>query len=98
MSELELTAEAPQDAVGDAEPVLVEREASQAPALITENEVRLGTAAHVGLPPITIIRRMLISASRVVRVAMRPPAPRSGYSHRYSYIERAAMSREMDRL
>jgi hypothetical protein len=87
-----------QDAVGDVEPVLVEGGASQQPALITENEVRFGTAAHVGLPPVTIIRHTLISVSRVVRAALRPPAPRPAYSHRYSYIERAAMSREMDRL
>ena len=98
MQETELTAEALPDAVGDVEPVLVEGEASEPPALITENEVRFGTAAHVALPPITIVRRTLITASRVVRAALRPPAPRPGYSHRYSYIEHAAMSREMDRL
>ena len=98
MSELELTAEALHDAVGEAETVLVEGEASEPPVLITENEVRFGTAAHVEPPPITIIRRTLISASHVVRAALRPPAPRPAYRQRHWYIERAAMSREMDRL
>jgi hypothetical protein len=34
----------------------------------------------------------------VLRAALRPPPPQPHYARRAAYLERAAMSREMDRL
>ena len=57
---------------------------SQAPVLVTEQEVMFSTAAAVPLPPTTITRR-LIDAIR-------------HYPRRFSYLDRALMAREMYRL
>ena len=72
-------------------------EVFQPPDLITEQEVVFSTAAAVA-PRSTPISGRLIDALRIVTAALRPPPPRPHYAHRASYIERACMSREMDRL
>jgi hypothetical protein len=66
------------------------------PVLITEEEVMLGSAVVVR-PRSTPITRRMIDTVRAV-TAWRPPPPRPHYAPRAAYIERAAMSREMDRL
>jgi hypothetical protein len=82
------------DVIQDPEPTLVEDRVSQAPVLVTEQEVMFSTAAAaVPLRPTTITRR-LTDAIRVVGSALyRPPARRH-----YSYLDRALMAREMYRL
>jgi len=74
------------------------------PALITEQEVILGTAAALSVPPTTTRRRwlgaQLIAAIR--RMALTAPdKPRRHYPpspSTRSYLEAARMSREMERL
>ncbi|HWF69701.1 MAG TPA: hypothetical protein VG187_09075 [Mycobacterium sp.] len=113
MSNLNLSIEATQDAIASAavgtddlgRPPALETEAQppslvtkpEPPVLITEQEVMLGTAAAVS-PSSTPITRRMVDALRVVAAALRPPPPQPHYAHRAAYIERAAMSREMDRL
>ena len=103
MSNLSLSIEATQDAIASAavstddlpRPPALETQA-QPPVLITEQEVVFGTAAAVRPRSIPITGRM-VDALRAV-AAWRPPPPRPHYAPRAAYIERAAMSREMDRL
>jgi hypothetical protein len=106
MSELTLSVEATRDAVTGIQSNVSKDNLSQPPTLvtepeppvlITEQEVMLGTAAAVS-PWSTPITRRMVDALRVVAAALRPPPPRPHYAHRAVYIERAAMSREMDRL
>jgi hypothetical protein len=94
---LDLTLETTLDTVTDVGPTVTNDNLTQPPALITEQEVMLGTAAVVSPRSTTIARRM-IDALHVVGAAFRPPPPRPHYAHRAAYIERAAMAREMDRL
>lgn len=104
MSNLSLSIEATQNATASAavstddlpRPQALETEA-QPPVLITEQEVVFGTAAAVRPRSIPTTRRM-IGVLRVVGAALRPPPPRPQYARRAAYLERAAMSREMDRL
>jgi hypothetical protein len=106
MPDLTLSAEATQDAISGIQPTESKDNLSQPPTLVTEpeppvlvseQEVMLGTAATVRPRSVPITRRM-VGVLRVVGAAMRPPPPRPHYSHRTAYVERAAMSREMDRL
>ena len=70
---------------------------SEPPVLVTEHEVMFGTAAAA--PPLgKPITRWLHGALHSVAEAFRPPPPKPIYDRRRIYIERAAMSREMDRL
>jgi hypothetical protein len=57
----------------------------------------LGTAVAVSPRRIPITHRMM-DALHVVGASFGPPPPRPHYALRAAYIERAAMSREMDRL
>ena len=67
------------------------------PVLVTEHEVMFGTAAAA--PPLgKPITRWLHGTLHSVAEALRPPPPKPIYDRRPIYIERAAMSREMDRL
>jgi hypothetical protein len=80
---------------------------SRAPSLITEQEVAFSTSAAASLPHtatqgrrdatrtvVATVRRMFVTATANSR-----PVRRDCPSHRiYIYIERARMSREMDRL
>jgi hypothetical protein len=104
MSNLSLSIETTQNAIASAavstddlpRPQALETEA-QPPVLISEQEVMLGTAAAVR-PRSTQITRRMINALHVVGAALQPPPPRPHYARRAYYLERAAMSREMDRL
>jgi hypothetical protein len=105
MSDLTMSVEATQDAITGIQSTVSKDNLSQPPTLvtepepavlITEQEVMLGTAAAVQPRSIPITRRM-IGVLRTV-AAWRPPPPRPHYAPRAAYIERAAMSREMDRL
>jgi hypothetical protein len=78
---------------------------SPAPALITEQEVALGTA--VALRPRPTTRRRWVEATHVVLAAVNralAPSPqdsrpvRRDYPKNYAFLERACMGREMDRL
>src|SRR6202011_941014 len=94
MSESPTTSAKTPDVIQDPEPTLVEDRVSQAPVLVTEQEVMFSTAAAaVPLRPTTITRR-LTDAIRVVGSPLyRPPARRH-----YSYLDRARIAREMYRL
>jgi len=81
----------------DAQPTPVPNGVSHPPVLVSEQEVRFSTAAAVPPRPRTITDR-LIEAIRVVGAALRPPPARRHHPQRFSYLERALMSREMDRL
>ncbi len=100
-----MSIEATRDAITGIQPTVTNDDLSQPPTLvtepqppvlITEQEVMLGTAAAVRPRSLPITGRM-IGAVRAV-AAWRPPPPRPQYAPRAAYIERAAMSREMDRL
>jgi hypothetical protein len=101
MSNLSLSIETTQNAIASAavstddlpRPQALETEA-RPPVLITEQEVVFGTAAAVRPRSIPTTRRTI----GVLRAALRPPPPRPHYARRAAYLERAAMSREMDRL
>ena len=97
MTDLRLSIEETQDAITGTQPTVSKDNLSQPPVLISEQEVMLGTAAAVR-PPSTQITRRMINALHVVGAALQPPPPRPHYARRAYYLERAAMSREMDRL
>jgi hypothetical protein len=104
MSNLTLPIEATQDAIASAavsaddlaRPAALETEA-QPPVLITEQQVMFGTAVALQPRSIPTTRRMA-AVLRAVATALRPPPPRQHYARRASYLEYAAMSREMGRL
>ncbi len=106
MLDLRLSIEATQDAITGAQPTVSNGDLSQPPALVTkpqppvlvtEQEVKFGTAAAVRPRPTPITRRMT-GALRVAAAALRPPPPRPHYAHSARYLVDARMSREMDRL
>jgi hypothetical protein len=106
MTDLRLSIEETQDGITGTQPTVSKDNLSQPPTLVTEpeppvliseQEVMLGTAAAVR-PRSTQITRQMINAFHVVGAALRPPPPRPHYARRAAYIERAAMSREIDRL
>jgi hypothetical protein len=97
------TSDAARDVVAPAEPTL--QSVSRAALLITEQEVLLGTAAAV--PAESTPTRWWTDVARVIAAALRrmvltSPADsrqvRRYVPERYNYLERAVMSREMDRL
>jgi hypothetical protein len=105
MTDLRLSIEETQDAITGTQPTVSKANLSQPPTLVTEpeppvliseQEVMLGTAAAVR-PRSTQITRQMINALHVVGAALGPPPP-PHYARRAYYLERAAMSREMDRL
>ena len=106
MTDLRLSIEETQDAITGTQATISKDNLSQPPILVTEpeppvliseQEVMLGTAAAVR-PRSTQITRQMINALHVVGAALRPPPPRPYYARRAYYLERAAMSREVDRL
>jgi len=97
MTDLRLSIEETQDAITGTQPTVSKDNLSQPPVLISEQEVMLGTAAAVR-PRSTQITRRMINALHVVGAALQPPPPRPHYARRAYYLERAAMSREMDKL
>jgi hypothetical protein len=97
MSQSPTTSAATPEVIDDAEPPLVQDESSDAPVLITAQEVVFSTAAAGSSRPASISRRV-IEAIRGVGVASQPrPAPRH-YPPRNSFLEHSRMAREMDRL
>jgi len=97
MSESPKTSAKTLDVIQDFERSPAEDEVSQAPVLVTEQEVMLSTAAAAPLRSTTVTRR-LIDAIRVVGAALQPPPARRHHPQRFSYLEAALMAREMDRL
>jgi hypothetical protein len=106
MTDLRLSIEETQDAITGSQPTVCKDNPSQPPTLVTEpkppvviseQEVMLGTAAAVRPRSIQITRQM-INALQVVGAAFRPPPPPPYHARGAYYFERAAMSREMDRL
>jgi|SRR5215212_7865382 len=98
MSELFTAPGEPLDVVE--EPEDVSEAVSQAPILITEQEVAFSTAAAVPLPRTKSTRRVMaalraifVSSSRDAR-----PSRRHYPSRRDPFLEHAAMAREMHRL
>jgi hypothetical protein len=72
---------------------------SPASVLITEQEVLFGTrAASVVFPQKASTHRGWIEALRVAVGSLHLPPPRQHYPRDPSYLERARMGREMDRL
>lgn len=75
--------------------------ASPAPVLITEQEVMFATAVAGGAPPTAAARRpwIVLLRQRLSAWASTQREPRRHYPRlRPSYIEYAAMAREMERL
>jgi hypothetical protein len=97
MSQSPTTSAATPDVIQDAESTLVKDGISDAPVLITEQEVVFSTAVALSSRPASTSRR-LIDAIRVVGAALRPPPPRPHFPQRFSYLEASRMAREMDRL
>ena len=96
MSQSPITSAATPDVIQGAEPTMVQDGMSDAPVLITPQEVVFSTAAALSRP--ASISRRLIDAIRVVGAALRPPPPRRHYPPRFSCFEDSRMAREMDRL
>jgi hypothetical protein len=97
MSQSPTTSEVTPDVIGDAEPTLATDGTSDAPVLITPQQVVLSTAAAVSSRPTSISRR-LIDAIRVVGAAAHRPPARRHHPQRFSFFEPSRMAREMDRL
>lgn len=98
MSELFAAHADPQDVVEAPEPVI--EEVSQAPVVITEQEVAFGTAAAVPLPRTKPTRKLIAAVRAMFRRSSgdAPPAPRWYPPRRDAFLEEAAMAREMHRL
>ncbi len=97
MSQSPITSATTPDVIQDAEPTVVKDGTSDAPVLITPQEVVFSTAAATSSRPPSISRR-LTDAIRVVDAALRPPPARRHYPPRFSCFEDSRMAREMDRL
>jgi hypothetical protein len=97
MSDSAMTSAETPDVIQDAEPTLVKDETSNAPVLITPQEVVFSTAAATSPRPVSIFRRS-IDAIRGVRAAIQPPPARRHQASRNSYLEHARMAREMYKL
>jgi hypothetical protein len=84
-------------------PVPSPAQATVAPALITEEQLLLSTAAAVALPPAKTRRlsdavHAVVSALRAMFASSEKPHARKHYPKQYGYLENSLMSREMDRL
>ena len=97
MSQSPKTSAATPDVIQDAEPTVVKDGVSDAPVLITAQEVVFSTAAAMSSRPASVSRR-LIDAIRGVGAALHRPPARRHYPQRNSYLEQSRMAREMDRL
>ena len=86
------------DAVAPVEPVT--DEVTQTPVLITEQQVVFSTSAAVRTRPATTHRgwRAVLRGIFVNTTADAEKPRRHNPSHRHSYLEHAAMEREMHRL
>ncbi len=76
---------------------------TETPALITEQQVLLSTAAAVALPPAKTrrwsdaVHAAAFAVGSWIANAAKPPT-KPVYPKRYAWLESASMSREMDRL
>jgi hypothetical protein len=74
-------------------------EASSAGVLITTQQVAFSTAAASGVRSESIGARLVASMRRVFATSADASGPRpQHYPKRYSYLEKALMAREMERL
>jgi hypothetical protein len=96
MSQSPTTSAATPDVIHDAESTVVKDGMSDAPVVITSQEVVFSTAAALSRPG--SISRRVIDAIRVVGAASHRPPARRHYPPRFSCFEDARMAREMDRL
>ena len=97
MSQSPTTSAATPDVIQDGEPTVVTDATSDAPVLITQQEVMFSTAAARSSRRPTISRRLIEAIGGVSAALYRPPARRH-YLSRSSYLEMSRMAREMDRL
>jgi hypothetical protein len=96
MSQSPKTSAATPDVIEDDEPTVAKNGTSDAPVLITPQEVVFSTAAALSRP--ASISRRLIDAIRGVGAALHRPPARRHYPQRFSFLEDSRMAREMDRL
>ena len=96
MSQSPTTSAATPDVIQDAESTLVKDGISDAPVLITEQEVVFSTAVALSSRPASTSRR-LIDAIRVVGTALHRPHARRHHPPRFSCFEESRMARETDR-
>lgn len=86
----------------DSQSGAVTTEPADAPTLITEQEVRIGSAAALARPRVRSHRLLAAVRALFVRaeIAENPEKrnPPEHYPRRYTFIEYAAMSRMLDRL
>ncbi|OBF92119.1 hypothetical protein A5791_14080 [Mycobacterium sp. 852002-51163_SCH5372311] len=92
-----MTPVAKPDVIENVEPIVVEDVASQAPVLITEQEVVFSTAVALSPRPASKSRR-LFDAIRAAGAALRLPPPKQHLPQSNRYLEHARMAREMERL
>ena len=97
MSQSPITSATTPDVTQDAEPTMVKDGTSDAPVLITQQQVVFSTAAATSSRPPSISRR-LTDAIRVVGAALHPPPARRHHPPRFSCFEDSRMAREMNRL
>jgi hypothetical protein len=104
MTDLATTFSPEQQSAADTSPAPSQPRTPMAPTtLITEEQVRLGTAAAVALPPARtrgfgdVMHEVVAKVRAAFAGSNKPPAQRH-YPTRYSFLEKSLMSREMDRL
>ena len=97
MSELFTEPAEPLDVIGDPEHVI---DAAGAPILITEQQVALSTAAAIALPRTKPIRAVIAAVHAMFSSSRADARPaRHHYPpRRESFLEQAAIAREMRRL
>lgn len=97
MSQSTTTSARTSEGVHEAAPTSVKDETSDAPVLITAEEVLFSTRVALLLRKASAPHRW-IGAIRVAAGSLHLPPPRQHYPMDTGYLERARMAREMDRL
>jgi hypothetical protein len=103
MNELATTFGPTRKPAGDASPRPSPTESTESATLITEQQVRLSTAAAVALPPAKtrgfsdLVDAVAAKVRMMFASSGKPPAQRH-YPKRHVWLENSLMSREMDRL
>jgi len=98
MTTISTTSVQPTEVIEDAGPV-ENLTASQAPVLITEQEVVFGTAAAIPALPAKTAPRWIAALRHVfAKNAERERRVARHYPHRYTFLEASCMARAMDRL
>jgi hypothetical protein len=83
--------------------VASQQTSTEAPALITEQQVLFSTTAAVALPPARtrkwrVALQAVTSALRATFAASEKPPARRHYPKRHAWLDNSLMAREMDRL